>query len=105
MGRSLPSLMRFFDQHQSDRDRFAILAFHDASVKDFAELDAKLAPIVTGMWKGRTLPFPILLDSTGETIASWGIKGYPTTVLIDPEGNLVGEAGEEQLAAALEQDR
>lgn len=74
-------------------------------MKDFAELDAKLAPIVAGMWGGRALPFPILLDSTGETIATWGVRGFPTTVLIDPEGNLVGEAREEHLAAALKEDR
>jgi hypothetical protein len=97
--------MRFFDRHQADRDRFAILAFHDASVADFAELDAKLAPIAAGMWGGRALPFPILLDSTGETIATWGILGYPTTVLIDPEGKLVGLATEEDLALALQRGR
>jgi hypothetical protein len=97
--------MRFYDQHQADKDRFVILAFHDASVKDLAELDAKLAPIVAGVWQGRELPFPILLDSTGETMATWGIHGYPTNVLIDPEGNLVGRATEEDLAAALQKDR
>jgi len=93
--------MRFQDEHQADKDRFAILAFHDASVKDFKELDAKLEAIVANRWNGRALPFPILLDSSGETIESWGITAFPTMVLIDPEGKLVGEASEEQLEEAL----
>ncbi len=99
----MPSLVRFFDERQDAKDRFAILAFHDASVKDFADLDAKLAPIVAKRWGGRELPFPILLDSTGETIETWGIHAFPTTVLIDPEGVLVGEASTAELEAALKQ--
>ena len=99
----MPSLVRFFDEHQAEKDRFAILAFHDASVKDFADLDAKLAPIIAKRWAGRELPFPILLDSTGETIESWGIHAFPTTVLIDPEGVLIGEASTTELEAALKQ--
>jgi len=105
VGGSLPSLTRFFDEHQEAKDRFAILAFHDGSVQDFTELDLKLAPIVAKQWKGRALPFPILLDSSGETIATWGITGFPTTVLIDPEGKLVGAAGEADLEAALAKDK
>ena len=100
----MPSLVRFFDEHQVDKDRFAILAFHDASAKNFAELDTKLEPIVTKRWNGRALPFPILLDATGETIKTWGINAFPTTVLIDPQGRLVGEADEADLEAALNED-
>ena len=94
-------MVRFFDEHQDRKDEFAILAFHDDSVATLAELDQKLAPIVENRWKGRALPFPILLDSTGETIATWGVSGFPTTVLIDPDGNIVGEASEAELEQAL----
>ena len=93
--------MRFWDKHAAERERFAILAFHDSSAKDFAELDAKLAPIVANRWNGRALPFPILLDATGETIETWGIHAFPTTVLIDPEGKLVLPGLADELEAAL----
>ncbi len=101
MGRSLPALTRFFDEHQDQKDEFAILAFHDDRAATFAELDLKLASIVERTWKGRTLPFPILLDSTGETLKTWGIEGFPTTILIDPQGKIVGEADVEALEKAL----
>lgn len=55
------------------------------------------------VWDGRDLPFPVLLDlpdprlgpdddpiATGSTIGSYGIVGFPTTLLIDQEGKLVG---------------
>jgi len=81
--------MEFYDSHQKQRDRFEVLAFHDASVKTIAELDKKLTTIVAKTWKGRPLPFPILMDSSGRTISDWGIRAWPTQVLIDPQGNVV----------------
>lgn len=103
MGGSLPRLIDFYEKEKSDR--FEILAFHDASVKSFAELDEKLVEIKKKQWKGRDLPFPILLDASGETVKQFGIHAYPTTILIDPEGRLVGEASEVELRQALESER
>ena len=89
--------MRLHDELAPYRDKYAILTFHEESVKDFAELDEKLPVIIRERWDGKSLPFPILLDSTGETIKNWGVNAFPTTVLIDPQGKLVGEVDEEQL--------
>ena len=89
VGDSLPDLMQLWDEFPDDRDKFVFLAFHDPHAKDFAELDQKLAPIVRDTWGGRELPFPILLDATGETVKEYGIRSWPTTILIDPAGNVV----------------
>jgi hypothetical protein len=94
-------LIDFYEDHKADRDKFEILAFHDAQAKNFAELDKKLEPIIKNTWGGRPLPFPILLDSTGETVEKFGIRAFPTILLIDPEGRLVGEANEEELEKHL----
>ncbi len=97
----MPGLIDLYDAHKKDREKFEILAFHDGTVKDFAELDTKIVQARKRYWGGRDLPFPILLDATGQTIEDWGIHGFPTTLLIDPEGKLVGVAGEEKLAEKL----
>jgi hypothetical protein len=93
--------MDLYEAHAADRSKFEIIAFHDGTVQDFTELDKKLAPIKSGVWGGKDLPFPILLDSTGETIRTYDIHAFPTTILIDPEGKLVGEADESMLEAKL----
>ena len=36
------------------------------------------------------IPFPIWLDDTGETPTLFGVRGHPSTVLIDREGRIVG---------------
>ncbi len=97
----MPELIDLYEAHRDHRDKFEILAFHDASAKSFEELDKKLEPIIKNTWGGKTLPFPILLDSTGATIREFGITAFPTTVLIDPEGKLVGYASKEALEAKL----
>jgi hypothetical protein len=70
-------------------------------VKGLAELDEKMEPLKEKYWKGRSLPFPILLDATGETLRAFGISAFPTNVLIDPEGRVVPGNPEEILKAKL----
>lgn len=93
--------MDLYEAHKKDRHKFEILAFHDGTVKDFKELDRNTKGPREKFWGGRDLPFPILLDATGQTIKDWGVRAFPTTLLIDPEGKLVGEAQEKDLEEKL----
>ena len=89
MGGSLPHLIEFYNGHPELRDKFEILALHESrTVKTFEELDEKNAPNERDIWKTK-LPFPVLIDKDNQTVARYGITGYPTLVLIDPEGNQV----------------
>ncbi|KAF0245657.1 MAG: hypothetical protein FD180_1435 [Planctomycetota bacterium] len=93
--------MEFYEKHKDQRDRFEILAFHDARAKSFEELDEKLKPIIRDKWGGKSLPFPILLDASGDTIRKLGIHSFPTVILINPEGKLVKGGGEAMLEEEL----
>ena len=97
----MPALIEYYGKHKSDQ--FEVIAFHDARVKDFAELDQKLADkkIREQYWGGKDLPFPVLLDASGETIRQYGVQAFPTTILIDPEGRLVGRGSEKLLEQAM----
>lgn len=97
MSGSLPALRALAERHPKYAERIVLLTFHDDSVADFAELDPELTKLEKNVWKDKSIPFPILLDSSGATIATYGIDSFPTTLLIDPEGNLVGEIGEPEL--------
>jgi HEAT repeat protein len=97
--------MKFYEEHAADRGRFEILAFHDDQAKTFADLDPKLADLKEKAWAGKELPFPILLDSSGKTIRDFDIHAFPTTILVDTEGNLVKDGGEGMLAVKLGEGR
>jgi hypothetical protein len=97
----LPGLIDFYDEHKGHREKFEIIAFHDATAKDFGDLDKHLPSLREKFWRGRDLPFPILMDSTGQTIKAYDIHSFPTTLLIDPDGKLVGHASEDDLEKKL----
>ncbi len=86
----MPELIGLYNDHLDHRGTFEVLAIHDKSVKTFAELDQKLPPLKELYWQGRDLPFPVLLDATGATEKLFGVSGHPTSLLIDPDGKLVG---------------
>lgn len=105
----MPDLMALHDDY-ADRD-LAIIAVHDASVANLDELRAKLAPIVSSRWSGREIPFRLALDGgaekqgsgQGATTRLYGISSFPTSILIDREGKVVGQfhAGSEQSIAQM----
>jgi hypothetical protein len=98
---SLPALMVFYEDHAADREKFEVFAIHDQAAKSFRELDQKLVRVKKEHWQGKDLPFPILLDGKNSTHKRYGINSWPTGVLIDPEGKVVGEAGVAALEAKL----
>ena len=85
----MPSLIDDYEAYKDQRNKFEIIAFHDDTAKTFTELDQQIVGIRDKAWAGRDLPFPILMDATGETVKRYGINSYPTMILIDPQGKIV----------------
>lgn len=98
----MPALMALHDEF--NEKGLEIIALHDDSVASMTELESKLAELRERAWEGRALPFRIALDGGGETLiegtdinargattAAYGIRSFPTTLLIDRDGKLAGE--------------
>jgi hypothetical protein len=101
----LPSLARFYEDHASDRDRFEIVAFcidEDGELASIAAMDRKLDPVVKHVWGGRALPFPVVLDTSFQTMESFGISTLGPH-LVDPEGTLM--KGDEAVLAEKLKER
>jgi|GEM_PF-95941 len=98
---SMPVLFALHDEFK-DKD-LVIVGIHidiEGDVPDAATLDKKIAMYRKEIWKGRDLPFSVGLfngiktdkDSERGAIAqTYGIQSYPTTILIDRAGKVVGE--------------
>jgi thiol-disulfide isomerase/thioredoxin len=97
----MPKLIRFYEQHSADRNRFEIVAVHSADGTSLEGIRAAYDRLVQQTWGGKQLPFPLLFDATGNTQKRWGIEAYPTTLLIDPNGKLVGLATLEDLQSKV----
>jgi uncharacterized protein (TIGR03067 family) len=93
------------DLHERFHDKgLAIIGVHvdlDGEVDTPAKLDEKTAAIKKKLWSGKELPFPVALTcgtltggdqpSHGPAAEQYGILSYPTTILIDREGKVVGK--------------
>jgi hypothetical protein len=82
-----------------------IIALHDQSIQSHDELKSRLSGMKRELWNNRDLPFTIALDrpdpevgpgeaaiARGVTIGRYKIRGFPTTLVIDQEGKVVGAA-------------
>ncbi len=101
--------------HEKFADKgLAIVGVHmdiDGEVDTAAKLDAKLVSVKKEHWKGKDMPFPSALVAgtrvgtgddkrPGGTVALYGVRGFPTTILIDPQGKVVGEFHARDIKAA-----
>lgn len=99
---SMPKLVALYDRFHERG--LAVVAVHDDSVDSLDHYRAKVAPIRAEHWGRSDLPFPVAIDggglqpipgqdrkARGITTACYGISGFPTAVLIDRDGNVVGE--------------
>jgi len=93
--------MALYDEFKDRRKDFEILAFHDTRASSLEDLDGKITKVKAEVWGGRDLPFPILLDTTGETIRTFDVDAFPTVIAIDPKGNIVRGGGEHSLREYL----
>lgn len=98
---ALPEMIALHEAYADHRDQFEIIAIHNSVVKDFDEMDEKTKKIRAHYWQGKDIPFPQLIDDRNKTIEVLMIRAFPTGLLIDPEGKLVGEVSAKDLEAKL----
>jgi uncharacterized protein (TIGR03067 family) len=112
---SMPVLIEL---HEKFADKgLVIIGVHadlDGEIDTATKLDEKVAMFKNGIWKGKDLPFAIALTSgkrVGEGDAKaytgpagqYGIRGWPTTVLIGPDGKIVCQFAARDAKDAAEQ--
>jgi thiol-disulfide isomerase/thioredoxin len=103
VGGALPRMMEIHDDHEEERDKYVVLTVHAPDTKSFPDLDEKVKPVVRDTWAGRMIPFPILLDADGKIQQTFGVNHWPTTLLFDPEGKLIGEVSPDFLETKLKE--
>lgn len=97
-------MMDFYERNSHLKDRFEIVGVcidYSGDLDSIEKLDAALESIEKKVWKGKKIPFPIVLDNTFRTWERYGIAGLGTVVLVEPDGRLV-EGDESTLQALLD---
>ena len=96
--RAMPTLIDL--QEKFGGKGLAIVGVHEdleGEVDTAAKLEEKTKEIRKGLWGGRELPFPVALTSGAGVKGverpsdQYGVLYFPTTVVIDREGKVVGK--------------
>jgi thiol-disulfide isomerase/thioredoxin len=93
----MPTLMHLHEKYQS-RGLEVVGVHVDAGddIDTVDKLDAKTQPFRQGIWKNRDVPYPVALcfketDGKFGTDDLYGVQGFPTTIIIDRNGLVVGD--------------
>ena len=97
----MDAIAEFYRTNHGVESRFEILAIHSPDGKSLDGISSNLKLLENEVWHSKPLPFPLIFDYSAATHRRWGVESYPTMLLIDPEGHLVGPASLGDLAKAL----
>lgn len=103
LSEDIPRLTAFYEKHKAQRSKFEIVGLcidHAGELTTMQQLKEALKPIEQKVWKGKRIPFPVILDSTVQSWERFGLPGLGTVILIDPNGRLVS-GGEAKLESIL----
>jgi thiol-disulfide isomerase/thioredoxin len=102
----MPMLMEIYDQFREKPVQW--LSIHTSDLKAFEELDGQLAKLQDSAWNKRELPFTTVIDQpladrgySGKTSQSYGVAEWPTLIIVDQQGNVVGPVQKNKLAATI----
>jgi beta-lactamase regulating signal transducer with metallopeptidase domain/thiol-disulfide isomerase/thioredoxin len=103
---NMPALMDI--AHEFRDQPVAWLSIHTPNLKSFDELNAEIANCTEKSWNGRELPFTALIDRplsdgeySGVTSRRYGIAEWPTLIVVDPDGRVVGPVPHGKLAETI----
>ncbi len=95
---SMPKLIDLYNEFHDDG--LMVIAVHSASPDSEEAWGERLAAAGKKHWGGVDLPFPVALDGvadgkdawrSGATHGEYEIHTWPTTIMIDRQGNVIGE--------------
>ncbi len=119
-GPCLSAMAHLIEAHDRYRGKpVVMIALHDQSVQSYDELKTRLSGVKRQLWNNRDIPFTVVFDrpdpalgagdsaiGRGMTIARYKVHGFPTTLVIDQDGKVVGRVearDDDALNAMIEQ--
>lgn len=92
LARGVPKLMEFCRKNATSRGKFEVVGVYvdlDGENETLADIDKNgLSAIEANVWNGQRIQFPIVLDNSFTTLERYGVPGFGTVVLVDPDGRI-----------------
>jgi thiol-disulfide isomerase/thioredoxin len=104
-GSCVQVIPELIELHEKYHDKgLVVIGIHDDSMNSVKNLEKEIKKLSKALWDGKKIPYAIALDgggrckiegteltTEGATTAAYGIQAFPTMVLIDKQGKVVGD--------------
>lgn len=86
----MPHIQELYELYGDDSEDVAILTVANPRSSEYPTNSDIEADQITEFLEEKGYTFPAVYDTTGEVFAAYGISAFPTTFMIDREGNVFG---------------
>ncbi|MEM5780364.1 MAG: TlpA disulfide reductase family protein, partial [Lawsonibacter sp.] len=87
----MPEIQALYEKYGSNGGELVVLGVANPKSEDYPyNQDNKTQAEVEQFLREKGYTFPVVMDTTGEVFSAYGISAFPTTFMIDAEGNLFG---------------
>lgn len=80
----MPDIQKLYEEYGENEDDLVVLGIANPGGQDISEEEIK------SFLSGNNYTYPVVMDTTGEAFNSYGVHVFPSTYMIDKDGNVFG---------------
>lgn len=88
--KEMPDIEALYNEYNLNQDEVVFLGIANPSSKEYPNNQDDDEESIKAFLDDNGYTFPTLFDETGEVLRDYNISAFPTTFMIDKEGNIVG---------------
>ncbi len=86
----MPEIQKLYEEYGVNNEDVVILGVANPKTDTFSASKEGTVEEITAFLNDNGYSYPTVMDMTGEIFAQYGIRAYPTTFMIDANGNVYG---------------
>lgn len=90
--REMPEIQALYERYGENSEDLIVLAVANPKSKEHPYNSDVTQPEVEAFLEDGGYTFPSVMDTTGDVFAAYGIRSFPTTFMISPDGTIFGYA-------------
>ncbi len=84
----MPDLQELYEQQGENSGDVVVLGVANPTSEEYPNQADKSQEVVEQFLQDNGYTFPVLMDTTGQVLGTYGVEGFPTTLFITKEGEL-----------------
>lgn len=86
----MPDIQAMYEEYNQNSEEVVILGVANPKTEQVPYNQDGTVEDVTNFLTEHGYNYPVVMDTTGETFANYGVSAFPTTFMIDKDGNVFG---------------